>query len=116
MLKALKPDEEFLCLLSSVVGSRWPNLAVSLLLSEVEIEWLKEMVGLSQQDLGFRMLKNWASKEAATYGQLCHGLKIIHLFQHTATGLFSIIYSTLVLSPTHTHTYTHTHIVISEFD
>ena len=79
--QALKPDEEFLKSFSSVVGSRWPSLALSLALSEVEIEGLKGNVGLSQQELAFQMLINWASREEATYGQLCHTLKSISLFQ-----------------------------------
>ena len=75
----LKPDEEFLHLLSGVVGSRWPSLAVSLSLSEGEIEGLKGKVGVSQQELALQMLRIWASREEATYGQLCHKLKTISL-------------------------------------
>jgi hypothetical protein len=35
---------------------------------------------LSQSDLSLRMLKKWATREEATYGQLCHRLKTITLF------------------------------------
>ena len=79
--QALKPDEEFLCSLSGVVGSRWPSLAVSLSLSEGEIEGLKGKVGLSQQELALQMLRIWVSREEAMYGQLCRKLKTISLFQ-----------------------------------
>ncbi len=79
--QALKPDEEFLCSLSGVVGSKWPSLAVSLLLSEEEIERLKGKGNFSQQELALQMLKTWALKEEATYGQLCHKLRSISLFQ-----------------------------------
>ena len=79
--QALKPDEAFLRSLSGEVGSRWPSLAVSLSLSEGEIEGLKEKVGLSQQELALQMLRVWASGEEATYGQLCRKLKTISLFQ-----------------------------------
>ena len=79
--QALKPDEAFLRSLSGEVGSRWPSLAVSLSLSEGEIEGLKEKVGLSQQELALQMLRVWVSGEEATYGQLCRKLKTISLFQ-----------------------------------
>ncbi len=77
-----KPDDKFLCSLSGVVGSRWPSLAVSLSLSEGEIEGLKGKVGLSQQELALQMLKIWASREEAMYGQLCRKLNTISLFQY----------------------------------
>ena len=79
--EALKPDEEFLHSLSVLVGSRWPSLAVSLALSEGDIEGLKGKVGVSQQELALHMLKIWTLKENATYGQLCRKLKTISLFQ-----------------------------------
>ena len=79
--QALTPDEEFLCSLSGVVGSRWPSLALSLSLSEGKIEELKGKVGLSQQELALQMLKVWVSREEATYGHLCRHLKTISLFQ-----------------------------------
>ena len=82
--QALKPDEAFLCSLSGEVGSRWPSLAVSLSLSEGEIEGLKEKVGLSQQELALQMLRVWVSGEEATYGQLCLKLKTISLFQFSS--------------------------------
>ena len=78
--QALKPDEEFLRSLSGVVGSRWPSLAVSLSLSEGEIGGLKGKVGLYQQELAYKMLRVWVSREGATYGQLCRQLKTITLF------------------------------------
>ena len=82
--QALKPDEEFLHSLSGLLGSRWPSLAASLSLSEGKIEGLKGKVGLSQQELAFQMLKIWASREEATYGQLCCKLKTISLFQYSS--------------------------------
>ena len=78
--QALKPDEEFLRSLSGVVGSRWPSLAVSLSLSEGEIEGLKGKVGFSQKEIAFQMLRAWVSREGATYGQLCRQIKTITLF------------------------------------
>ena len=77
----MKPDEEFLHSLSGVVGSRWPSLAVPLMLSEEEIEGLKKKAGHSQEASAFQMLKIWASREEATYGKLCRKLKTISLFQ-----------------------------------
>ena len=82
--QALKPDQAFLRSLSGVVGSRWPSLAVSLSLSEGEIEGLKEKVGLSQRELALQMLRIWVSGEEATYGQLCRKLKTISLFQYSS--------------------------------
>ena len=76
-----KPDEDFLQSLSGVVGSRWPSLAVSLALSEGEIEELKGKVRLSQQELALQMLKIWASRDGATYGQLRRKFQTVLLFQ-----------------------------------
>ena len=80
--QAMKPDWKFLHSLSGLVGSRWPSLAVSLALSELEIEELKAEAELSQPELALQMLKIWASKEEATYGQLCRILKTISLFHY----------------------------------
>ncbi len=81
--QVLKPDDKFLHSFSGVVGSRWPSLAVSLSLGEGEIEGSKGKVGLSQQELAFQMLKIWASREEATYGQLCYKLRTVSLFQYS---------------------------------
>ena len=81
--QALKPDDNFLSTLSVEIGSRWPSLAASLLLSEEEVAGLKEKVGLRQQDLALQTLNIWASKEGATYGELCHRLRTISLFHYT---------------------------------
>ena len=78
----LKPDPEFLKYFSTVVGSKWPSLAVSLSLSDSEIQEVKEGEGLSQHEHALQMLKKWVSREDATYGQLCQSLKAISLFQH----------------------------------
>lgn len=68
--------------LSSVVGSKWPSLAVSLSLSAEEIKDLKEKgARLSQEDLSFCMLTIWVAKENSTIGQLYHELKKITFFQ-----------------------------------
>ena len=80
--EALKPDEQFLQLLSVEVGCKWPSLAVSLSLSEDEIAGLKEKVEHSHQQLAFKMLMIWISREEATYGQLCQKLRTITLFQY----------------------------------
>ena len=85
--QSLKPEIEFLHSLSGVVGSRWPSLAVSLSLSEGEIEGLKGKVKLSQQELALQMLLIWVSKEEATYGQLCRKLMTISLFQYSVDHL-----------------------------
>ena len=79
----MKVDDEYLQLLSGEVGSRWPSLATSLSLSAKEIMELKDMVGLSEHELALQMLRTWALKENATYGQLCRKLNTISLFQHT---------------------------------
>ena len=77
----LKPDVEFLGAFAGVVGSKWPSLATTLSLSESEIKEVKGE-GLSQQDNALQMLKKWASREDASYGQLCQRLKTISLFQY----------------------------------
>lgn len=53
---------------------------MSLSLSEGEIEELKEKVRYSHQELALKMLRIWASKEEATFGELCIKLKSISLF------------------------------------
>ena len=76
----LQPDVEFLESFAGVVGSLWPSLAVSLCLSESEIEEVKQ---LPQQHQALRMLQMWVSREDATYGQLYQRLKTVSLFQYT---------------------------------
>ena len=79
----MKLEKEFLHSLSGVVGSRWPSLAVSLSLSEGEIEGLKEKVGLSQQQLALQALRMWSPRGEATYGQLYNKLMTISLFRYS---------------------------------
>ena len=77
----LKPDKEFLSAFADVVGSKWPSLATTLSLSEDEIKEMKrDSESLFRQDHAFLMLSRWASREDATYGQLCLKLKKISLF------------------------------------
>ena len=76
----VQPDVEFLESFAGVVGSLWPSLAVSLCLSESEIEEVKQ---LPQQHQALRMLQMWVSREDATYGQLYQRLKTVSLFQYT---------------------------------
>ena len=71
---------EFLGAFAGVAGSKWPSLATTLGLSESEIEDMKGE-GPSQQGHSLQMLMKWASREDATYGQLCQRLKTISLFQ-----------------------------------
>ena len=77
---SLRPDAEFLQSFADVVGSKWPSLAASLSLSGDEIEEVKGE-GLTQQERALKMLRKWAAKEGATYGQLYQTLKTIPLFQ-----------------------------------
>ena len=74
----LKPDGAFLKLFAGVLGYKWPSLAVSLSLSEQEIEEVKEG---EEEDQALDMLRKWVSREDATYGQLYQKLKTILLFQ-----------------------------------
>ena len=77
----IRPDVEFLSAFAGLVGSKWPSLATTLSLSESEIKEVKGE-GPSQTDHTLQMLKKWASREDATYGQLCQRLKTISLFQY----------------------------------
>jgi hypothetical protein len=64
-----------------VVRSECSSLASVLSLTSSEMEEVeKNKKQLSQSDLSLRMLKKWATREEATYGQLCHRLKTITLF------------------------------------
>ena len=77
----LKPSTEFLESFAGVVGSKWPSLAVSLGLTEKEMEELKTE-NLSTQDSAGEMLTRWASRDEATYGLLCLKLRTISLFNY----------------------------------
>ncbi len=66
-----------------MVESKWPSLASILSLTSTEIEEVKRNgEELSQRDCALQMLRQWASREDATYGQLCQRLKTISLFQY----------------------------------
>ncbi len=80
-----RPDQEFLGSFAAVVGADWSSLAVSLSLGRSVIEEVKRVgeEGLSPRDHAHRMLKMWAAREDATYGQLCTALKAIPLFQYS---------------------------------
>ena len=78
---SLKPSTEFLESFAGVVGSKWPSLAVSLGLSEKEMEELKTE-NLSTQDSAGEMLRRWASRDEATYGLLCQKVRTISLFNY----------------------------------
>ena len=86
--QSLKPEEEFLKLFAGVVKSKWPSLASILSLTSAEIEEVNEEGEreevLSEEDRALLMLRKWASREEATYSQLCQRLKTISLF-HYAT-------------------------------
>ena len=79
--QSLRPDEQFLELLAGVVRSECPSLASILSLTSNAMEGVeKNRKQLSQSELSLQMLKKWATREEATYGQLCHKLKTIALF------------------------------------
>jgi hypothetical protein len=71
----LKPDDKFLKLLAGVARSNCPSLVSVLFLTSSEVEEDKKQ--LSQSDLSLQMLRKWAAREEATYGQLCHRLKTV---------------------------------------
>ena len=75
----LKPDQQFLELLAGEVGSKWLFLASALSLTSSEVEVVKKKH--CHLDHALRMLQKWVEREDATYGQLCHKLKSIPLFQ-----------------------------------
>ena len=69
--QSLRPDEQFLELLAGVVRSECPSLASILSLTSNEMEEVeKNRKQLSQSELSLQMLKKWATREEATYGQL----------------------------------------------
>ena len=78
----LKPDQQFLELFAAEVGSKWPSLASALSLTSSEVEEVKKCKQCSHQEHALQVLKKWVEREDATYGQLCHKLKAIPLFQH----------------------------------
>ena len=77
-----KPDTAFLETFADIVGSHWPSLASALSLKEEEIEDVtkREEEGLTPASQALHVLMTWVSKDAATYGELCHILKTIFLF------------------------------------
>ena len=79
--QSLRPDEQFLEVLAGVVRSECPSLASILSLTSIEIEEVQQNRNqLSQLELSLQILNKWATREEATYGQLCHKLKTIALF------------------------------------
>ena len=78
----LKPDQQGLELFAAEVGSKWPSLASALSLTSSEVEEVKKWKQCSHQEDALQVLKKWVEREDATYGQLCHKLKAIPLFQH----------------------------------
>ena len=76
----LRPDEQFLELLAGAVKSECPSLVSILSLTSAEMEEAKKNRKLSRSELSLQMLKKWATREEATYGQLCQKLKTISLF------------------------------------
>ena len=81
--QSLKPEAEFLELFAGVVESKWPSLASVLSLTSEEMEKVKRKgEELPQRDQALQMLRLWASRDDATYGQLCQRLKTISLFQY----------------------------------
>ena len=79
-----KPDTAFLEAFADIVGSHWPSLATALSLKGVEIEAVKkrEGEGIPPASHALQVLTTWASKDTATYGELCRTLKTISLFQY----------------------------------
>ena len=78
----IKPDQQFLELFAAEVGSKWPSLASALPLTSSDVEEVKKRKQCSHQEHALQVLKKWVEREDATYGQLCHKLKAIPLFQH----------------------------------
>ena len=78
---ALKPDEHFLDSFAGVVGDKWPSLASTLSLTSAVEEVKEKGDTLSCHGRALVMLKKWASRDDASYGQLCQRLKTIVLFQ-----------------------------------
>ena len=78
--QSLRPDEQFLELFAGAVKSECPSLVSILSLTSAEMEEAKKNQKLSQSELFLQVLKKWATREEATYGQLCQNLKTISLF------------------------------------
>ncbi len=77
-----KPDVEILKILSEVVVSKRLSLTSIFSLTSSELAEVKQGEGLSQQEHTFPVMKKWAAtREDATYGQLCKSLQTISLFQ-----------------------------------
>ena len=75
--QSLRPDKQFLELLAGVVKSECPSLVPILSLTSKEMEEAKKNQKLSRSELSLQMLKQWATREEATYGLLCQKLKTI---------------------------------------
>ena len=79
-MQSLRPDEQFLELLAGVVKSECPSLVSIFSLTSTEME--KNWKQLSKSDISLQILKKWATREEATYGQLCQKLKAISFFNY----------------------------------
>ena len=81
---SVKPDTAFLEAFADIVGSHWPSLATALSLKGEEIEAVKKREGerIPPASHALQVLMTWASKDTATYSELCRTLKTISLFQY----------------------------------
>ena len=73
-----KPNEVFLQIFSEILDEHWPSLASLLLVSAADIK--REKGNLSSADQALCMLREWTSRENATYGQLLKCLRTVILF------------------------------------
>ena len=77
-----KPGNDFLQSFAVVIGNRWPSLASLLSLSPSDIEQIKrEKERVFQAKQALHMLREWNSRENASYGQLLESLKTVPLFR-----------------------------------
>ncbi len=80
---SLRPDEEILQSFAPIIGSRWLCLAFPLSLTSEDIASIeRETRGAEPTRQALVMLRKWAVRETATYGQLRDGLHTLSVF-HT---------------------------------
>ena len=73
---SIRPDVNFLQSFAAIIGSRWWCLAFPLsLTSEGIVSIRRETKGAEPTRQALVMLKKWAARETATYGQLRERLR-----------------------------------------
>ncbi len=81
MNSSLRPDEDILQSFAAIIGSRWQCFASPLSLTSEDIVSIKRETREAEPTRqALVMLRKWAARETATYGQLRDVLRTLSVF------------------------------------